>query len=253
MSEIKEKVEAELKTVKALCETIENAIKNQVDRGLDKVDTHELYEAVDIYKDLSEVKKNVIESCYKMQVMEAMENYGEEEDEEERRYYNRNRYSNGRFAPKGRGTRRGYHMTPEIYRSYPDDWERDMDLFDGRMYYSEGGSQGGNQGGSQDGSSRGYSEGYSEGNRDGYTRGYSEGQRSGRGGNQRDYREGRSGQSRRSYMESKEMGKEKSEKMKELEKYTSELTEDVTEMLKDASAEEKALLRNKMQVLMQKV
>ena len=73
MSEIKEKVEAELKTVKALCETMEQAIKTQVDRGLDKVNTHELYEAVDIYKDLSEVKKNIVETCYKMQIMEAME------------------------------------------------------------------------------------------------------------------------------------------------------------------------------------
>ena len=278
MSEIKEKVEAELKTVKALCETMEQAIKTQVDRGLDKVNTHELYEAVDIYKDLSEVKKNIVETCAKMQIMEAMEEseYGEDYDEEgpieERRFYNMNRYANGRFAPKGRGSRRGYRMTPAMYHKYPAEYYRDMDMEDGRMYY-QGGSSGssiGSSGGS--GGSRGYSEGYSEGeregqsrgyregqargyeqgNREGYSRGYSEGQRSG-GGSQRDSREGRSGQSRRSYMESKEMGKEKQEKMKELEKYMGELSSDVTEMISDASPEEKTMLKNKLQVLTQKI
>lgn len=212
MSEIREKVDAELKTVKSICETIENAIKTQVDKGLDKVNTHELYEAVDIYKDLSEVKKNVIESCYKMQIMDAMESYDEGEEDEERRYYNRYRYANGRYAPKGKGSRRGYHMTPEIYRSYPDDWERDMDLSDGRMYYTETPHEW-----------------------------------------SRDYREGKSGMSRKSYMETKTMSKDKGETMKELEKYLSELSTDVTEMLKDASPEEKTMVRNKMQVLLQKV
>jgi hypothetical protein len=69
----------------------------------------------------------------------------------------------------------------------------------------------------------------------------------------RDEREGRSGQSRRSYMESKEMGSDKQSKMKELENYTKELAEDVTEMISGASAEEKNLLKTKMQTLIQKI
>jgi hypothetical protein len=259
MSEIKEKVEAELKTVKSLCETIENAIKMHIDKGLDKVNTHELYEAVDIYKDLSEVKKNIVETCYKMQIMEAMEEseYGEDYDEEgpieERRFYNMNRYANGRFATKGRGSRRGYRMTPAMYHKYPAEYYRDMDMEDGRMYYQGGGSGGsmGYSDGYSDGEREGQSRGYEQGNREGYSRGYSEGQRS--SGGQRDGREGRSGQSRRSYMESKEMGKEKQEKMKELEKYMGELSSDVTEMISDASPEEKTMLKNKLQVLTQKI
>jgi hypothetical protein len=237
MSEIKEKVEAELKTVKALCETMEQAIKTQVDRGLDKVSTHELYEAVDILKDLTEAKKNIVETCYKMQIMEAMEKseYGEEYDEEGPKFYNMNRYANGRYAPKGRGMRRGY-------QKYPVEEYRDMDLSDGRMYYSDGYS---------DGEREGNKKGYEDGNRDGYSRGYSEGQRSG-GGN-RDYREGRSGQSRRTYVESKEMGKDKQEKMKKLEDYTNELSNDLMEMLKDASPEEKSLVKNKMQNIVTKM
>lgn len=41
-----------------------------------------------------------------------------EEDEEERRGYDNYRYASGRFAPKGRGTRRGYVM-PEYPAGYP--------------------------------------------------------------------------------------------------------------------------------------
>ena len=64
--------------------------------------------------------------------------------------------------------------------------------------------------------------------------------------------EGRSGMSRRTYMESKEMHKDKGEKMKNLEEYMKELSADVTEMIHDASPEEKSMLKQKMQALMQK-
>lgn len=225
MSEVKEKVESELKTVKSLCETIEHAIKSQIDRGLESVDTHELYEAVDIYKDLSEVKKNIVKTCYYMQIMEAMEDseYGEDYDEngkiEDRRYYNSRRYANGRYAPKRRGTVRGY----EDY--YPLEHYRDMDrMVDGRMYFT-----------------------------DGYNHGKNESQMM----NTRDYREGRSGQSRRSYMEVKDMndnstdGKQK--KINELEKYMNELSNDVTEMITGASVEEKNLLKQKLTNLSNKI
>lgn len=112
---------------------------------------------------------------------------------------------------------------------YGEDWEemerlRDMDRNIGRMSYSGGGS------------------GSSSGN--------TGGQMSSR--MQRDS-ESRYDKARRGYMESKEMGKEKSEKMRELENYTKELAEDVTEMVSGMSAEEKALLRSKMQNLMTKI
>lgn len=77
-------------------------------------------------------------------------------------------------------------------------------------------------------------------------------------GGQRDYREGRSGQSRRGYMEAKEMHngntpEDKKMKMQELEKYMHELTTDITEMIGDASPEEKNMLRNKLQTLTSKI
>lgn len=218
------------------------------------------------------------------------EEYGE--DEGERRFYDNYRYADGRFAPKGRGSyrprssgrrgRRGYEepmyfLPPEVYMNYSPEELRDMDRDMGRMYYGggssggnsgsgqsgssgmSGGNMGGSSGGNSVGSSRGYSDGYDEGSRRGYEDGYRDGESRGRSQDgRRDVREGRSGQSRRSYMETKEMNKgntpqEKQEKMKELEKYMKELAEDVTEMIEDATPEEKSLLKQKLQVLTQKV
>lgn len=242
MSEIKEKVENELKTVKSLCETIEHAIKTQIDKGLDKVDTHELFEAVDIYKDLGEVKKNIIDGCYKMQIMEAMEKseYGEDYDENgqiDRKGYNAYRYADGRYAPKGRGMRRGY--------MYPAEYYRDMDKWDGKMYYSEQDNvaHSVNTGNATDN----YQRGYDEGNREGYQRGYSEAERM----NMRDAREGKSGMSRKAYVESKSM--DNTAKMKELERYMNDLSSDLTEVIAKATPDEKTMLKNKLSTLATKI
>ncbi len=212
------------------------------------------------------------------------EEYGE--DEGERRFYDNYRWSNGRFAPKGRGNyeprrsgrRRGYeempymHMYPEMYVGISPEEMRDMDLDMNRMYYTPaGGSYGAKSGGSSrggsssnmsDGSSsgsvRGYEEGYSDGQTRGYSEGYERGSRDGRSSQARDRREGRSGQSRRRYFESKEENKgnsaeEKQKKMKELESYMKDIAEDLTEAIGDASNEERTLIKAKLQTLMQKM
>ena len=69
----------------------------------------------------------------------------------------------------------------------------------------------------------------------------------------RDAREGSSPMSRRSYMEAKEMHHDKAVKMKELENYVSELGKDLTEMIRDASPEEKQLLQKKLAALATKI
>jgi len=69
----------------------------------------------------------------------------------------------------------------------------------------------------------------------------------------RDIREGRSPMSRKTYMESKEMHHDKAVQMKELEAYLKELSEDVTEMVADASPDEKAMLQQKLVTLANKV
>jgi hypothetical protein len=149
-------------------------------------------------------------------------------DDMRKGYRGQPRDSRGRYMSR-RGGRRGYeepmyHMPLDVYKDYSAEELRDMDRNIGRMYYTDnanGGSmatrmQGGMNGG-------------------------------------RDNREGRSGMSRRGYMEAKEMGKDKGEKMKELENYMKELSSDVTEMIGDASQEEKAMLKSKMQTLLQKI
>ena len=221
----------------------------------------------------------ILKDEYKDEFKKMKEEYGE--DEGEKRFYDNYRYkSSGRFAPKGKGSymprggRRGYeeppyyHMNPEMYKEHDPEWYRDMDRNMGKMYYTDGGNSGGqsgssmsdgNMGGNAGGSTRGYEDGFNDGNRRGYEDGYRDGESRGRSqGGRRDGREGRSGQSRRSYMETKEMNKgnslqEKQEKMKELEKYMGELGSDITEMISDASNEEKTMLKSKLQTLVQKI
>lgn len=275
--------------IKHIHETIEKLSKyacEEACKNKESINTEEMGKVVDMVKDLAEAeyyariakameeadKEEEEEAKYIMKKMK--EEYGDEEGE--RRFYDNYRYKrSGRFAPKGRGSympRRGYEEPP-YYHMMPNEaeWNRDMDRDSmNRMYYSGGGqsssgnsggqsgqSSGGSSGGmsgNMGGNTRGYEEGYSDGNRIGYEEGYREGSR----GGQRDSREGRSGRNRRTYMETKEMNKgnspeEKQKKMKELENYTKELAEDVTEMISDATPEEKALLKQKMQVLMQKI
>ena len=111
---------------------------------------------------------------------------------------------------------------------------RDMDRPYGRMYYD--GRSGGNHSGSNTGSN----------NNTYYTeREYPI--------EMRDYREGRSPRSRRMYMEAKELHQGKEAKMKELEQYMQELTQDITEMIEDASPEEKQMLYKKMSTLAAKL
>ena len=69
----------------------------------------------------------------------------------------------------------------------------------------------------------------------------------------KDYREGRSGSSRRMYMESKEMHDSKDKQMRELENYMHELNQDVMEMINDATPEEKQILSQKLSTLAEKI
>ena len=69
----------------------------------------------------------------------------------------------------------------------------------------------------------------------------------------RDPREGRAAIRRRMYMEGKEMHKDTNSQLRELEAYLQELSTDLTEMIKDASPEERATLHQKMTTLASKI
>ena len=69
----------------------------------------------------------------------------------------------------------------------------------------------------------------------------------------RDPKEGRSPIRRRMYMEGKEMHNDPNSQLRELEAYLQELSTDITEMIKDASPEERATLHQKMTTLASKI
>ena len=252
MSEIKEKVENKTKTIETMYESMENAIKHQIDGGLDKVNTHELYEAIDILKDLSEIKLNCVKAMYKTQIMEAMEDseYGEDYDENgEIRYYRGQPRSktSGRFMSRGDG-RRNYRMTPEMYREYEPEYYRDLDRETMRRMYSttstgtSGTSRNYSDGyadGMNEGEKRGYNNGMSEGETRGYERGYSEGSRN---------RGGRYDRARRNYEENKQgkNGQSDEKDMRNLETMLNEFEKELSEMLPKMSQQEKNLAKNKV-------
>lgn len=209
--------------LKSIKEQLINQVQGQLGH-LETVDAKELGEVVDMIKDLAE-------TAYYCSITEAMEESAKE----------------------------GRHGNTYYYTMPYNDYDR------GRMYY--GGSQGSGSYNGGNGGSSNDNGGMSGGNRM-YTPTYSM--------NRRMYpemyapempreyeympemmmndpREGRAKQSRRMYMESKEMHKDSATQMRELEKYIQDLGEDVTEMIKNATSEEKQVLKQKIATLSTKI
>lgn len=106
-----------------------DAIKAKLAEGIQSVNAEEMGAAVDMVKDLAQAERDCMEACYYSAIIDAM---GEEDGP---MGYDRWRYADGRFAPKGRGhLTRGYH--------HPVPYEEEM------YGYTNGrsGSGGGNPG-----------------------------------------------------------------------------------------------------------
>lgn len=71
--------------------------------------------------------------------------------------------------------------------------------------------------------------------------------------NVRDYREGKSYVSRRGYMESKENHMDDKSTMDKLERYITELDEDLSEMSRDSTPQEKTMIRERLIKTAQKI
>lgn len=213
-----------VKRIHEMVECLTEKALQELNRGIETVDTEEFSKVIDSIKDLSEAEyyakiSKAMDDSDPEEIMEMFERYGDGG----RRYYDHYRYADGRFAPKGHGSyRRGYeeppyyHMTPEMYHEWATGdgaRYRDMDRKDGRMYYTEPTVQN---------------------------------------------MESRYDMAKRSYTESKELhrgntAEDKEHKMKELEKYMREIGSDIAEVISDASPEEKTLLKQRMQLIMQKI
>ena len=224
----------DIKRMHDMIEKLSECAKSEFDGGIENVDTCEMGKVTDMLKDLAEAMyyrtlTKAMDESEDDEIMEMFDRYGDD-----RRYYDHYRYKSGRFAPKGKGTyRRGYeeppywHMIPQGYQMSPDDYKshspeywRDMDKSSGKMYYTE--------------------------------------PMRNEGDYPHDLKDGRSWKTRRGYMESKELHKantpeDKQANMKSLEAYMRELGEDVAELVNDMSSEEKSLLKQRMQVIMQKI
>ena len=124
-------------------------------KGAANMDTKEAGEVVDMIKDLAEAEKYCMEACYYESIVKAMHEAGED-DEDGRMGYNSRHYANGRFAPKGRGSRMGY--TPDMMMQYPyiygyvNDPDFEDEMHHRKMGYQPSGA--GNR--SQSGSRMGY-------------------------------------------------------------------------------------------------
>jgi len=192
-----------IETLKMMKEQITSCVQGQLG-DISKADAHELGEAVDMIKDLSE-------AIYYCTITESMEKSSEDKGE----------------------TNINYYTTPTTYNRmmYTDPY-RDMERDGGYMYYTTGG-----RGQSSGGGNRGGVNYYTEMPGDMW----------------RDPREGRSPMRRRMYMEGKEMHNDPNSQLRELEAYLQELSTDITEMIKDASPEERATLHQKMTTLASKI
>nr|DAQ56223.1 MAG TPA: hypothetical protein [Caudoviricetes sp.] len=205
-------------------EILECVKKNAEVAGYDKFSGQTL----DDLKDWTEIVKNIacfdkdyriIEAMEKAEdsgkIMDMLEMY---EDYPDRRYYDHYRYSNGRFAPKGSGTyRRGYEEPP-YYHVMPREYHDYSDMENMRDMDRNRGRMY-------------YADQHSESRYD---------------------------RAKRMYTESKELHKgntpaDKDQKMKDLEGYFKEISDDITGMIVDASPEEKAMLRTKLTTLAGKV
>lgn len=237
-----------VKNIHFILEKLAECAKMEAEKGIEQLDTKEMGEVVDMIKDLSEAeyysriavamaKAEEDEKKEEEYILKSLkEEYGEEDGE--RRFYRGQPRSktSGRFMRRGDGRRSYtpyYHMTPEMYHEHEPEYYRDMDRSEGRMYYTSGKADSAQN--SSDNRRMGYGEVlFNDGSGTRYER------------------------AKRNYTETKELHKgntaeDKQVKMKELEKYMSELGTDITEMISDASNEEKTLLKNKLQVLAQKI
>ena len=131
----------DIKRMHDMIEKLSETAKCEFDKGIENVDACEMGQVTDMLKDLAEAMyyrtlTKAMDEAEDDEIMEMFDRYGDG-----RRFYDHYRYSDGRFAPKGRGSyRRGYdgpywRMTPEMYKDMQE--YRDMDRNTGRMYYTE--------------------------------------------------------------------------------------------------------------------
>lgn len=128
-------------------------------KGVDDLDAKDCGAVTDMIKDLAEAEKNCMEACYYQSIVKAMT----DAEDEEKDGYNRNRYANGRYAPKGRGSRSMGFMPYLDKDPWDENWPYDPDYYPAMGYAAPRRNQSGSTSTygdmgptSQSGSRRGY-------------------------------------------------------------------------------------------------
>lgn len=208
----------DIKRMHEMIECLSECAKHEFSKGVENVDTCEMGKVTDMLKDLSEAMyyrtlTKVMEESENDEIMEMFDRYGDG-----RRFYDHYRYANGRFAPKGHGTYRREYDEPPYYHMTPEMYREHDPKYYRDMDKSDGKMY------------------------------YTEPMKA----------MSRYENAKRGYEESKQIHRDntpddKQAKMKDLENYMKELSEDVAKLITDATPEEKSVVKNKMQVLMQKI
>lgn len=257
-----------IKHMHEMIEKLTDCTKSAMEKGDCTVGKYPIGDCVDMIKDLNEAEyyahivkamkeaKEGEEAEEKYMLRKFKEEYGEDE-EDARRHYDRWRYDNGRFAPKGRGHRTRMGYMPHMMDMPWDEEEYMPDFMEMAMGYTgsgrggnsgrSGGNRGGNYGNRSEESSgrsgRSNSYGYDDGERSGERNG--EGSRYGRS-----YDNYRS--SKRHYTENPT---EENKRM--VDESADEAWEDVEDVMKkiynDAEPQNKAKLKQRAMQFIQKL
>lgn len=208
----------DLKRMHEMIEKLSECAKAQFDKGIDKVDTCEMGKVIDMIKDLSE-------AIYYRELTKAMQDYDPDEVMEMLERYGdggRRFYDHYRYAD-GKFAPKGHGTYHKGYEEPPHfhmtpEMYRDMDRDMGRMYFTEPIMN----------------------------------------TSMRDSKEGRSGMSRRAYMENKELHKsstpaDKEARVRDLSTYMKEFASDLMEIINDSIPEEKTVLKRDLSALVTKI
>lgn len=220
-----EKTKDAIKDMECLKERLLTCLLDQVNMGIQNVNTQEAGQVVDMIEDLSEAIEKCWKGCYYKMIAEAMHKEKEMMEKmppEQRMGYDNWRYSSGRYAPTGQGHYDPAGYTPMEDGQIPmvhDNWAMEpwmrAGYGDGRRSSSGSSSSSGQNYNSQNGSNSGN-------DRYGYT-----------APSMRGMHYDRYSRARRGYSEHKDP-QSKTEMDASAKEYVVDMAESVREMWKDA-------------------
>lgn len=145
------KVEEHTKCFCEIVEKLTSAVKTELAKPTEQINTHELGQVIDMVKDLCMASEDLWKACYYKTVVHEMHEAKEEGmtempdiPEHWRTGYDNWRYSSGRYAPKGHGHRTGHHGRmgyphgSGMYYPYPEWPDETIDHLTGKEFPHDG-------------------------------------------------------------------------------------------------------------------